>query len=158
MRSLWFSKSAQMDKFERKAVVDRFNQLVIKLDAISECDSGDDPEANKIRDELDQIWYKEMDDIAEVQVDPLRTGNNSNSIKVVDRKVVDEGELARFTGQIHDEELDIWDSLDATRPWKDLDICFTSFYAVVAAFLGISRLQDMKVLDEYWTPRIVMES
>lgn len=142
-----------MDKFERKAIVDKFNALIAKLDKFSEFDP-DDPEEEEIRSELDHIWYKEFDSIAEIQADPLRMRLSAmDDVHIIDRKAFDEGDHVRFTGQLHDVSLDIWDPLDAIVPWSRLDICYPGIYEEVAQFWGISRPQDMGFHDRYWIPR-----
>lgn len=147
-----------MDIFERKASVDKFNSLVARLDEFSEFDP-DNPEEDRIRDELDSIWYKEFDSIAVIQADPLRMRLPSTcDVQIIDKKAADEGDHVRFTGQLHDTELDVWDSLDATVSWSRLDICYPGIYEEVAQFWGIVRPQDMEVYNAYHIPREVMRS
>jgi len=147
-----------VDTFERKASVDKFNSLVARLDEFSEFDP-DNPEEDRIRDELDSLWYKEFDSIAEIQADPLRMRLSSMcDVQIIDKKAADEGDHVRFTGQLHDTELDVWDSLNATVSWSRLDICYPGIYEGVAQFWGIVRPQDMEVYNAYHIPREVMRS
>jgi hypothetical protein len=144
----------QMDVFERKKIVGEFNALIEKLD-----DNLSEKEDDRIREELDRIWYKELDSIAEIQVDPLRMRLPSmGDVQIIDKRAVDEGGHVRFMGQLHDTELDVWDSLDATVPWSRLDVCFSGIYEEVAEFWGITRPQDMEVYNAYHVPKEVMES
>ena len=147
-----------MDRFERKRIVDRFNALVEKLD-----DNLTEVEDELVRSELDDLWYKDLDPIAEIQVDPLRVGlrvglRSDTEIEIVDKKATDEGNQVRLTGQIHHLELDDWDALDAVVPWSRLDLCFPSMYDNLAKFWNIERPQDMEFHDAYWVPKDVMES
>ena len=145
-----------MDRFERKKVVDRFNALVERLD-----DNLTDVEDERVRSELDDIWYKELDPIAEIQVDPLRIGvglRQDTETEIVDKKATDEGDKVRFTGQIHHLELDEWDALDALVSWSRLDLCLPKLYDDLARFWNIERPQDMEFHDAYWVPKDVMES
>lgn len=139
----------QMDKFERKKVVDEFNGLIDKLD-----DDLTEEEDDRIREELDRIWYKELDPIAEIQVDPLRA-DNATGVEVLDKKAADEGAMVRFTAQLHHLELDEWDALDAVLPWSRLDLCDPVLYGKLASFWGFDRPQDMDFHDKYWIPRRV---
>ena len=143
-----------MDRFERKKLVDKFNALALELDKFQDYEF-DHPEADKIRDQLDALWYNHLDSIAEIQVDPLRIIQNG-ALNLSERKVTNEGEMARFSAKICDE-LDQTDILDATIPWIRMDLCNPAMYDQIAAFWEIDRPQDMDVHDAYWIPREIHE-
>jgi hypothetical protein len=142
----------QMDKFERKKIVDEFNGFIDKLD-----DNLSEEEDDRIREELDRIWYKELDPIAEIQVDPLRA-DHATEIEILDKKAIDEGATVRFTAQLHHLELDEWDTLDSVLPWSRLDLCDPLLYDKLASFWKFDRLQDMDFHDKFWIPKRIMES
>ncbi len=143
-----------MDKFKRKEIVDRFNALAAQIDEIMT-----DAENERLHDEMDRIWYKELDDIAMVQVDPLRVGPRALAgIELVSKKAVSEGDFVRFTAQIHDLQLDEWDALDALVPWNRLDLCNPVLYDELCGFWNIERPQDMDFYDKYWIPRRIHDS
>jgi hypothetical protein len=140
----------KLDRFERKVIVDRFNALAAELEKFSDYELGCDA-AEDIREKLDFIWYKELDPIAEAQVDPIRVTAGSVEVRVFERKVLCEGDFARFMGKVIDE-LDNSDELNVLISWRRLDLCNPQMYGEVASFWGIDRPQDMQAHDEYWVP------
>lgn len=139
-----------MDRFERKAIVDKFNALAAELEKFPDYELGCDA-AEAIREKLDRIWYKELDSIAEAQLDPIRVTAGSVEVRVFERKVLCEGDFARFTGKISDE-FDNSDELNVLVSWRRLDLCDPQMYDEVASFWEIDRPQDMQAHDEYWIP------
>lgn len=142
-----------MDPLERKAAVDRILRLSDKLDELDEFDPDHRAEDERIRHEMDIVW-NELDDIAQIQADPMRAKVDKN-MRVVDRRVVDKGDHARFLGRIYDPQLDEWDELDTLVSWRRLDHSDPRHYAEVSEYWDIARPQDMEEHDSFWTLRKV---
>lgn len=141
-----------MDPLERRMAVDKIKRLSDRFDKLDERMLTDQMERQRIRYELDELWH-DLDDIAMIQADPLCAGTNTN-MRVTNKRVLDEGEHARFLGRIYDVQLDEWDELDSLVNWRRLDLINPKHYVKIAKFWGILRRQD----DEYRIVHMIMES